>query len=99
MESSLTIATRLLAETEAALAAVSALHGKRTRTVDGYTLQWCVECRQDWPCPTVAALSPSTDDTEPTCPPHDFDLLRQCRRCGLGSVRSTDDTEAESDGK
>lgn len=22
------------------------------------------------------------------CPPHDFDLLRQCRKCGLGSVRS-----------
>lgn len=21
------------------------------------------------------------------CPPHDFDILRQCRKCGLGSVR------------
>jgi hypothetical protein len=24
--------------------------------------------------------------TEGACPPHDFDLLRQCRRCGLGMV-------------
>jgi hypothetical protein len=54
------------AEAERLRAAVLTLHAKRTHTVDGYTLQWCVECQQDWPCPTAAALSPSTDDTEDT---------------------------------
>lgn len=29
---------------------------------------------------------------EPTCPPHDFDLLRQCRKCGLGAVAESSET-------
>src|SRR4051812_21899135 len=33
------------------LEAVLDLHQCRSRTVDGYTLKWCRECGQDWPCP------------------------------------------------
>lgn len=32
------------------------LHAERRRTVDGYTLRWCRECGQDYPCPTVQTL-------------------------------------------
>lgn len=41
---------------------VKALHTERHRTVDGYTLRWCVECQQDWPCPTYARLVTDTPD-------------------------------------
>lgn len=46
-------------------------------------------CRNTYPdcemdTPTTAELV--------GCPPHDFDLLRQCRKCGLGSVRYSDES-------
>lgn len=39
------------------LAAVEALHQSRQRDVDGYTLRWCIECGQNWPCPTIDAVA------------------------------------------
>lgn len=44
------------------LVAVQELHEERHRTVKGYTLRWCRECWQDWPCPTVQAAT--TDPTD-----------------------------------
>jgi hypothetical protein len=72
------------AEAERLRAAVLTLHAKRTHTADGYTLQWCVECQQDWPCPTAAALS-HTDET----------IVSSKRGTPAGFDASTDDTEAE----
>ena len=37
--------------------AVEKLHTERRRDVDGYTLRWCVECQQNWPCPTYQAVA------------------------------------------
>lgn len=46
-----------------AVHAVLDLHQRRTRTVEGYTLQWCVECQQDWPCATLRAMPGNNDST------------------------------------
>lgn len=53
----------------AAIAAVSALHQVRTRTRDGFTEQWCVECRQDWPCPTGQAVGGILNPVDPEAEP------------------------------
>jgi hypothetical protein len=37
--------------------AVRELHAARVRDVDGYMLRWCRECGQNWPCPTLDALT------------------------------------------
>lgn len=36
--------------------AVRHIHTARARTYEGHGVQWCVECEQDWPCETIAAL-------------------------------------------
>ena len=46
----------MVARLSNAVEAAKALHVRRQRTVEGFTLTWCVECRQDWPCPTSTAL-------------------------------------------
>ncbi len=38
------------------LEAVVALHSPRKRSGHGYTLMWCRECGQDWPCATGMAI-------------------------------------------
>lgn len=35
---------------------VKSLHVPRERDVDGYTLRWCKECQQNYPCPTIQAI-------------------------------------------
>ena len=45
------------------LVAIEELHAQRVRDVDGYTLTWCRECQQNWPCPTVQAAR-GRDDAE-----------------------------------
>ncbi len=42
------------------LAAVLTLHSCRQRDGDGFTIRWCRECGQNWPCPTVLAAGPET---------------------------------------
>lgn len=39
------------------LVAIEELHAERHRDVDGYTLRWCRECGQNWPCPTIEAVN------------------------------------------
>lgn len=43
------------------LVAVEKLHEPRFRDVEGYTLRWCRECGQNWPCPTMSAVRGEDD--------------------------------------
>lgn len=38
------------------LVAVANLHQPRQLDGDGWTMRWCTECRQNYPCPTVQAV-------------------------------------------
>lgn len=38
------------------------LHAPRKLDGDGFTSVWCRECRQNWPCPTINAM---TDEAPP----------------------------------
>lgn len=40
-----------------AITRVRDLHSERHRDVEGFTLRWCRECGQNWPCPTREALN------------------------------------------
>ena len=42
--------------TDPRVEAVLALHSKRVFNGDGYGWSVCAECRQAWPCATVAAV-------------------------------------------
>ena len=44
-----------LADLHERLERVMALHRFRRTSTDGFTAVTCVECLQDWPCPTYAA--------------------------------------------
>lgn len=48
--------------TQVAVASVSVIHAKRVGTNDymaPHEYAWCVECRQVWPCTTIAAIEAS----------------------------------------
>lgn len=42
--------------------AVEILHSRRVLNADGYTMVWCPECRQDWPCRTLEAMKWADDE-------------------------------------